>query len=258
MRQTLLAAGVLTALAAVSYGEPPRVFPHAAVAADHALASEAGARVLREGGNAVDAAVATSFALSVVRPYSCGIGGGGFMLIRLKDHRGGGPLTTAINYRETAFGAARPDYYEGLEASAATHGGKAVAVPGHVAGMLYALEKYWTMDRRRVLAPAIALAKEGFIADEHYEKSTQKDDLVVPWLKQDPARVARFRWLWERGLLEGAVRAGNRIHMPEQARVLELIAEKGAAGFYEGPVAEAIVWAVRGDGGEMTLADLAG
>jgi gamma-glutamyltranspeptidase / glutathione hydrolase len=249
----LLAALILTQPA----GDAPPVFPHAAVAADHALASQAGLEVLREGGNAVDAAVATSFALSVVRPYSCGIGGGGFMVIRLRDHNGNGPLETAVNYRECAPAAVGPDSFEALDPSAATHGGKAVAVPGHVAGLLYALEKYGTKDRRRVLAPAIRLAKEGFHADAHYVRSTQRDDLVIPWLKHDPARVDRFRWLWDRCLLEGTVKIGDRIHLPEQARALELIAEHGPEGFYHGPVAAAIVDAVNRDGGTMTLADLA-
>lgn len=253
MHYAAMLAFVLTAIA-----QAQTAFPTAAVAADHALASQAGAEILRRGGNAVDAAVATSFALSVTRPYSCGIGGGGFMVIRLKDHKGRGPVTTAINYRETCIGAMTRDYFEGLPADAATHGGKAVGIPGSVAGLLYALEKYGTMDRRTVLAPAIRLAKEGFVVDAHYIKSTQDDDLVIPWLRKDPARVKRFEWLWERGLRRGEVKVGDRVSLPEQAKVFELIAEKGAAGFYDGPVAEAIVAAVRADGGEMTPGDLAG
>lgn len=232
-------------------------FTHAAVAADHVLASRAGVEILRQGGNAVDAAVATSFALSVVRPYSCGIGGGGFMLIRLKDWKGQGEKTTAINYRETAIRAMTPGYYEKLDDSAPTHGGTAVAIPGQVAGMLMALERYGTMSREAVLAPAIRLAREGFDVDAHYVKSTQDDELVIPWLKADAARRERFRWLWERCLKEGQVKVGDHVALPEQAKVLERVARDGAKGFYEGDVAEAIVRAIRADGGEMTLADLA-
>lgn len=234
------------------------MYPTAAVAADHALASQAGLEILRAGGNAVDAAVATSFALSVVRPYSCGVGGGGFMIIRLADHRGHGPLTVAINFRETAPASVGPQSYETLGEFAATHGGMAVGVPGQVEGMLHALDRYGTLSRERVLAPAIRLAREGFAADAHYIKSTQHDDLVIPWLRAEPQRRERFAWLWERCLKHGEVSLGDRISLPEQARVLERIAAEGRAGFYEGPVARAIVNAVNADGGHFTPEDLRG
>lgn len=234
-------------------------FSRAAVAADHAVASEAGVEILRKGGNAVDAAVATSFCLSVVRPYSCGIGGGGFMIVHLKDdprNPGAGPVTTAINYREQAGAWARPDSFENLpDPDASTHGGKAVAIPGTVAGLLYALERYGTMERREVLAPAIRAAEQGFAVDRHYVENVRE---VIEWLQQDPARPGRFAFLWERLLREGKIAEGDVVRLPEQARALMLIAEKGAPGFYEGPVAEAIVEAVRADGGEMTAADLRG
>lgn len=233
-------------------------FQHAAVAADHPLASRAGAEILKAGGNAVDAAVATSFALSVVRPYSCGIGGGGFMLIHLPDHPRLGKVDTAINYREWGVAAARPDMFEqDQDPDAATHGGKAVCVPGTVAGLLYALEKYGTMSREQVMAPAIRLAREGFAVDQHYEDSARTDKLVLPWLEKDPARQARFAFLWERFLDSGRIRKGYVLKLPEQAKALELIAKEGAKAFYEGPIAKAIVEAVRKDGGAMTLEDLA-
>jgi gamma-glutamyltranspeptidase/glutathione hydrolase len=241
-------------------GEPesmtPTVFGNAAIAADHKLASQAGLEILRAGGNAVDAAVATSFALSVVRPYSCGIGGGGFMVVNLKSHpRHPKGVVTAINYREWGAASTREEMFEGdPDPDAPTHGGKAVCVPGHVAGMLHALERYGTLPRERVLAPAIALAKAGYAADAHYVESSKE---VIEWLEKDASRPARFTYLWERLLYRGKVKVGDRIDLHEQARVLELIAEKGAAGFYEGPVAEAIVRAVNNDGGQMTVQDLA-
>jgi gamma-glutamyltranspeptidase / glutathione hydrolase len=237
------------------HGEDDTVFPHAAVAADHRLASQAGLEILKAGGNAVDAAVATSFALSVVRPYSCGIGGGGFMVIRLKDHPRRGSVVTCLNYRETAIAKARPDYFENdSDPDAATHGGKAVCVPGHVAGLLYALDRYGTMTRAQVLAPAIRLAQEGYAADAHYVLSSNE---VIEWLEKDPKRPARFPFLWERLLYKGKVKEGDNVDLHEQAAVLKMIAEKGADAFYKGPVADAIVAAVQRDGGEMTLADLA-
>jgi gamma-glutamyltranspeptidase/glutathione hydrolase len=229
-------------------------YPRAAVAADHRLASDAGLEVLKRGGNAVDAAVATSFALSVVRPYSCGIGGGGFMLINLKEHPTRGPVTTALNYREMAIAAARPDFFEDdPDPDAPTHGGKAVCIPGHVAGLLTALEKYGTMTREQVLAPAIRLAEEGYAADAHYVSSSQE---VIEWIEKQPGRAERFPFLWERLLYKGRVKVGDRIHLPEQARALRLFAEQGADAFYRGPVAQAIIDAVQRDGGQMTLADL--
>ncbi|MEI7657905.1 MAG: gamma-glutamyltransferase, partial [Phycisphaerae bacterium] len=233
-------------------------YSHAAVAADHPLASQAGAEILKAGGNAVDAAVATSFALSVVRPYSCGIGGGGFMVIRLPNHPRLGKVETTINYREWGVAAARPDMFEtDPDPDAATHGGKAVCVPGTVAGLLHALEMYGTMTREQVLVPAIRLAREGFAVDQHYEDSARKDTLVLPWLEQAPERQARFAFLWERFLDRGRIRKGYVLKLPEQAAALELIATEGAKAFYEGPIAKAIVEAVRKDGGSMTLDDLA-
>jgi len=248
------------AAAAFDEGETGLVFTQAAVAADHRLASAAGLEILRKGGNAVDAAVATSFALSVVRPYSCGIGGGGFMVIYLKAHpklddlSGGKPITTALNYREVGTGVCHPDYFEGDEdKDSATHGGKAVCVPGHVAGLLAALEKYGTLDRATVLAPAIRLAEEGYDADAHFVNSSQE---VIAWLTEQPVRIDRFGFLWERLLKRGEVKIGDRIDLKEQGKVLRLVAEKGLAGFYEGPVAAAIVQAVTADKGGMTLEDL--
>jgi len=233
-------------------------YEHACVAADHTLASEAGAEILRAGGNAVDAAVATSFALSVVRPYSCGIGGGGFMVIRLREHPRHGAVTTAINYREVGPSAVRANSFENEpDADASTHGGKAVCVPGTVAGLLLALDRYGTMDRASVLMPAIRLAERGFDADQHYIDSTHDDDLVIPWFREDAARQNRFAPMWNGFLRGGEVRVGDRIHAPQQADALRLIAEHGRDGFYRGPVADAIVRTVNRDGGWVTHEDLA-
>ena len=116
-------------------------FSRAVVAADHVAASEAGARILREGGNVVDAAVATSFALSVVRPASCGIGGGGFMVIWDADHQ----KAAALDYRERAPAAATAAALQNDKSTPeppSVRGGKAVGVPGNVAGLCYVAEKY--------------------------------------------------------------------------------------------------------------------
>jgi gamma-glutamyltranspeptidase/glutathione hydrolase len=225
------------------------MYPHAAVAADHALASQAGVAILRSGGNAVDAAVATSFALSVVRPYSCGIGGGGFMLVAMRDGR-----TTCINYRDSAPAAMHVAFFEGdSDPFASLRGGKSIAVPGHVAGMLHALHAYGSMPVADVLAPAMKLAREGFAADKHYESCAKE---VLAWLDAQPARRERFPLLMRDFLLQGSVREGAAIRLAGQARVFERIIAQGKAGFYEGEVAQAMVDATKRDGGVLSLEDL--
>lgn len=236
-------------------------FEQHAVAADHPLASAAGAEILAKGGNAVDAAVATSFALSVVRPFSCGIGGGGFMVVYLREHPrmriSDQGLRAAINYRETAPAAITPDYFAKLEGDAAeiasSIGGKAVAVPGTVAGLLAALERFGTLERAAVLAPAIRLANEGFAADAAYVRAATG---AIEKFTKDPAMQSRFAFAWERFLGRGKVATGDVIKLPEQAATLEAIAKDGATGFYRGPVAAAMLSAIRATGGEMTAEDL--
>lgn len=234
----------------------PPAYAHGAVAADHPLASRAGVEILRAGGNAVDAAVAVSFALSVVRPESCGIGGGGFMLIRLVDDPRHGTVTIALNYREQAPAAAEPGMFaDGARSS--TVGGAAVAIPGTVNGLLHALETYGTMGRDAVLAPAIGLAEEGWPLDAYFIKAFNDDamghikDAVAlddpAWNRRIAARQASSRGL----------RVGDVVPNPEQARALRLIAERGRDGFTAGPVGEAIIAAIAAAGGSMTAADLA-
>jgi gamma-glutamyltranspeptidase / glutathione hydrolase len=234
------------------------VFKHAAVAADHELASKAGVEVLRAGGNAVDAAVAASFTLSVVRPYSCGIGGGGFMVLHLPaDERRHvkGPVTTAIDYRETGPTGVLEDSFEKIaDPNASTHGGKAICVPGTVAGLLLALEKYGTMTRDKVLAPAIRAAESGFRADAHYVNVAAKESLE--WLRVHDPMMHRFPFLWDRMLHNGAVAVGDVVVLHEQADALRLIAERGRGGFYEGDVARAIVETSSHAGGWLTADDM--
>lgn len=228
------------------------IYAQGVVAADHAIASDAGAQMLALGGNAVDAAVATSFALSVVRPYSCGIGGGGFMLIHLPDDPTHGYVHTAINYREQAY--VDPDYYERTGKSSTT-GGAAVAIPGSVAGLLYALETFGTLDRETVLAPAIAAANDGFVVDDHYMIMAEP---LIERLSSDPSLQSQYPLVWDHFLRSGSVTKGDRITNPMQARVLERIAKLGVEGFYRGPVADAIIDAITQGGGEMTRDHLAG
>ncbi len=245
-------------------------FDREAVAADHPLASAAGAEILAAGGNAVDAAVATSFTLSVVRPFSCGIGGGGFMVIVLPAHDGKPAIATSINYRETCPAGVGPDYYEKIAAEeallvhdapkdwhaageASRHGGKAAGTPGTMLGLLYALEKYGTMDRAKVLAPAIKIAREGYAADAAYARAAE--DAIAKFEKH-PEWKTRFAFTWERFLGSGKLKEGDRIKLPEQAAAMELLARDGAKAVTEGELGRAICAAASGDGGTLTIDDL--
>src|SRR6059036_3757783 len=140
---------------------------HGMVATDEELGSEAGVEILKRGGNAVDAAVATAFALAVVEPAAGNIGGGGFMLIRLANGK-----TTFLDYREVAPDKARRDMYIGkegkLDEEASVIGYRSVAVPGTVAGLELALKAQGTMKLAEVMAPAIGLAEAGFIVSEKW------------------------------------------------------------------------------------------
>ena len=240
------------------YPAPPiqQVYQRGAVAADHVLASQAGAAMLAQGGNAVDAAVAASFTLAVVRPESCGIGGGGFMVIHLPDDPTHGYVHTAINYRETAY--VDPDYYERTGKSS-TIGGSAVAIPGTVSGLLYALEHYGTLDRATVLGPAMQAARDGFRLDRHYGQSAKK---LIERFNEHPEMKKQYPLMWDHFLQDGEAWemaiGGYSIENEPMERALALIVDHGRAGFTQGPVGEAVIRAVQEAGGEMTLADLDG
>jgi gamma-glutamyltranspeptidase/glutathione hydrolase len=259
-------------------------FEKFAVAADHPEASAAGAEMLSQGGNAVDAAVATSFALSVVRPESCGIGGGGFMVVHLAGGptRNGQPpravpMNVVIDYRERAPASASPDMFEKLGPEASQWSGRAVAVPGTVAGLLDALERYGTLSREQVLAPAIRLARNGYVYDIHAWRAGQT---FAEFLAKNPGRPGADQthdWRPFVGPISeeaiGPVCDGFRVPQQEprpkppreftrrvnlaQAATLERIAKHGADGFYQGETANAIVAAVNRHGGGLTLEDLA-
>jgi len=190
-------------------GEPRDVYKHAAVAADHPVASLAGVEMLRRGGNAVDAAVATSFTLSVTRPYSCGIGGGGFMLIYMPASSRRPAQQIAINYREVAPKAVGRDYYVDLDdPDASKFGHNAVGVPGTVAGLLYVLERWGTLDRQTVLAPAIRAAEMGFIADASYVSACRG---FARTAEQHP-QIAEHSWYILETLAQGGdVEVGDRV-----------------------------------------------
>src|SRR6266567_7052521 len=150
-------------------GERATFAPHAMVASDNQIAGEVGVQIMKDGGNAVDAAVATGFALAVAYPEAGNLGGGGYMVIRMADGR-----AAALDYREVAPLAATRDMYVGANGKLTGEsviGPKASGVPGAVAGMIEAQHRFGTLPIARVLAPAIRLASEGFVVDSTFYRS---------------------------------------------------------------------------------------
>lgn len=211
------------------------------------LASEVGRQVLEAGGNAVDAAVAVGFALAVVHPEAGNIGGGGFMVFRMKDG-----TNAALDYREAAPGRASHDMYldrAGDPTALSDKGHLAAGVPGAVAGMLEAHRRFGKLPLRAVLTPAIRLAGEGFVVDEYRSRSI---DNYRAWLYTFPA--SRRYFLPDSGQ---APAPGSRWIQADLARTLTAIRDHGADGFYKGWVADSIVAEMERGGGLISLADLA-
>ena len=239
----------------VGGAEPDAVYHRGVVAADHPLASEAGLEMLRQGGNVVDAAVAASFALSVVRPESCGIGGGGFMVVYNAESK----TAVALDYRERAPLRAhakmflpRNDDPDAVPPDS-RHGGLAIAVPGNVAGLCYAVEHFGSLDLPTVLAPAMRYARERFVLDETALRNQQS---TLSHLAKMPDGGRRFEALRRIYLNDGrSWQEGARFDSPLEA-VLTRIAETGPDGFYRGEVADAVLAEVRAQGGIWTREDL--
>ncbi|KGJ63516.1 gamma-glutamyltransferase [Bradyrhizobium diazoefficiens] len=217
------------------------------VSAQH-LATQVGVDVLRRGGNAVDAAVAVGYALAVVYPAAGNLGGGGFMTIQLADGR-----KTFLDFRETAPKGATANMYLDKDGNVikglSTKGHLAVGVPGSVSGMEYAREKYGTMKRADLLAPAIQLAEQGFALDQgdiDLLRTATAD------FRDDPATAAIF--------LNNSqpFQVGERLMQPELAKTLREISSKGTDGFYKGWVGSAIVASSQAGKGLLTQDDLDG
>ena len=220
---------------------------HGMVATDEELGSEAGVEILKRGGNAVDATVAVAFALAVVEPAAGNIGGGGFMLIRLASGK-----TTFLDYREVAPGKTTRDMYIGkdgkLDEEASVIGYRSIAVPGTVAGLALALKSYGSMKLADVMAPAIRLAENGFPVSKR---------LAHEFEAERPA-LQRFAFSRRIFLNDGKMfQPGDTLRQPELAATLKRIARNGAAEFYSGETARAIVDDMSRLGGLITLDDLA-
>ncbi|MGO3926825.1 gamma-glutamyltransferase [Rhodopseudomonas pseudopalustris] len=258
----LLHCGIITALllgiasaqdrrgASAPLGAPMAVVgTRGMVVAQERLAAEVGRDVLSKGGNAVDAAVATGFAMAVTYPRAGNIGGGGFMLI----HRAGGD-DVAIDYRETAPDAASRDMFLGADGkpdnAKSRDSALGIGVPGTVAGLTLALEKYGSgkFSLAELLQPAIALARDGFVVSDDLA------DTLPDWHRR------LTRWPSTARVLArpdgGPYREGDWLVQSDLAATLQAIAAQGARGFYDGPVADRLARAVQDAGGLITTEDL--
>ncbi len=229
--------------------EQPVRTRHAMVVTIHHLATDAGVEILKEGGNAVDAAVAVGFALAVVFPYAGNLGGGGFMLVHLAGHGNDAGKSTFIDYRERAPQAATENMYldgkgnviPGLSIT----GYKAIGVPGSVAGMVYAEEKYGALTLTKVMAPAIRLASEGYVlGNEEAQMLHDKALTEFPESKRIFQRDGNF------------YQPGDTFKQPELAATLRTIASD-PADFYHGEIAEKLAADIQKGGGLITTEDLA-
>ena len=243
-----------TELAAARYDSANDIFhpvyaKQGMVASEQGLATQVGADILRQGGNAVDAAVAVGFALAVVLPNAGNIGGGGFMV--LHDAKSGGNYS--VDFRETAPLKADRDMYLDKDGnvidgrSLYTH--FAVGVPGTVAGMEYALKKWGTMSLAQVIAPAIKLAEKGFVVGPMLASTLKEEkDNLGKW----PQSKAIFFKHGE------PLQEGDLLVQKDLANSLKLIAKQGAKAFYEGDIAKKIVAEMEKNQGLITLEDLKG
>ena len=253
----LIAAGVPAVAQDFRSGYAPAPNTSHAVAAQHGmvvaqekLAARIGADVLKQGGNAVDAAVATGFAMAVTYPRAGNIGGGGFMVIHLAD----GNRNVAIDYRETAPAAATRDMFLGADGkpdpAKSRDSALGIGVPGTVAGLALALEKYGSgkFTLAQLLKPAIALARDGFpVADDLADTMAFWRRRIGPW----PSSLRVF------SRADGtALHDGDTLVQSDLAATLTAIAEHGPRGFYEGDVADKLASGVRAAGGIMTQEDL--
>ena len=240
MVRRLFACFVLLGCTQLQAGQPERA-RHAMVVSGDPFATDIGVKILQEGGNAVDAAVAVGFALSVTYPYAGNLGGGGFMLIRFADGR-----STFIDFRERAPAKASRDMYldpQGNPTRESVEGWRASGVPGTVRGFELAQKKYGRAKWDALISPAIELASKGFRASYSFVSQIQS----AHNLASDPE---------SRRIFLKPLEPGDNFTQPDLARTLQRIAESGSKDFYEGETARLIADAMAKNGGLITLEDL--
>ncbi len=226
----------------------PAVATQGMVSTSHTLATDVALQVLKEGGNAIDAAVTAGFALAVTQPRSGNIGGGGFMLIAKGDNS----EPEAIDYREKAPAAANETMFQDDNGDVVQNRSRfthlAAGVPGTVAGLALALERHGTLSLKQALAPSIKLARDGFTVPQRFTDGLEQ---ARPRLERWPATRSTF---YKRD--GSAYQPGETFRQPKLANTLQRIAEKGVDGFYQGKTADLIVKEMERHGGLITRADL--
>jgi gamma-glutamyltranspeptidase/glutathione hydrolase len=246
-RASIGAFAVFFFLVAIGSGASVKTVFDGLVVSDSDLATQAGMEILKRGGNAVDAAAATAFALGVVDPASSGIGGGGFMVLYQTRER----ATHVLDFRETAPAASQRDLYlKGgkFVSSLSVTGALAIAVPSEVAGLAEALKRFGSLPLATVMTPAIRYASEGFPLRPHLRFAIERQ---LANIRKTPGLARVFL------KPDGAPREeGERIVQAELGETLRAIAQQGPQVFYEGSIAHAIVEGVKKEGGVMTLDDL--
>nr|WP_304608505.1 gamma-glutamyltransferase [Pontibacter anaerobius] len=216
------------------------------VVSAHPLASAVGAEILRQGGNAMDAAIAVQFALAVVYPDAGNVGGGGFLVLRQHDG-----MLDALDYREKAPAAAHPDMFlneqKEVVEDLSLKGHLAAGVPGTIDGMVQLHEKYGSMPWQELVQPAVALAANGFtLTSKEAEKLNEQRLEFIRYSTRRPEFILKPHWS-----------EGDTVQLQDLARTLELIRDKGRAGFYEGRTADLLVAEMKRGGGIITKEDLA-
>ncbi len=243
------ALGFFAAATSSAASKPALEAAHGMVVSSQHLASDVGVEILKQGGNAIDAAVAVGYAEAVTNPCCGNIGGGGFMVIHLAKSA----TNVFLNFRETAPQAATANMYLGSDGNpirgASIEGYRAVAVPGTVLGLETALKRYGSLTRAQVMAPAIRLARDGFILTRG---DTDIIDAGARRFRNDPQAARVF--LHTDG---SSYQPGERLVQPQLARTLEAIARGGSDAFYRGANAKAVASAMRDHGGIITAEDLA-
>lgn len=252
--KTLTVLIVLTSVATANEPEWVKRGESAMVASDSPMASAIGRDILKSGGNAVDAAVATSMALAVARPYSTGLGGGSFTLLQLPDGK-----IMVQDARETAPAAASEDMFVRRERKsgapqASRYGYLAVAVPGLLQGRAALHEEFGSLPWERLVQPAARLARQGFPVDKHYVKATREVNEIY---NRYPEFKQRFPYVYRVHLNNGDLKkVGDTLRQPALAAFLERVAELKSEAVTEGPVANAMHQAMTSGNGIVTAQDL--
>ena len=244
MKKTIILAFILMSHCAFAAAPKLAVGEHFMVVTSHPLATQIGINILKQGGNAIDAAVAIGYALTVVDPCCGNIGGGGFMLLHLAKGK-----NYFINFRETAPLAIKvEDFFQNgkPDTRKIRYGYLAVGVPGTVMGLNTALQRFGTMSLKQVITPAIQLAKQGFILQQ------ANIDILEKFTKsfRQSNNVAKI--FLNKGQ---ALKVGDRLKQPQLAHTLTLIAKHGSKAFYNGPIAKTIVKASQQQDGVLSLRD---